>query len=167
MEIQERRLAGLFFNFPGILPGFFAVTVVVALLLGIQRPYMALSTISYAVLVCGMIFRKHSHWHALMMGSGVLLDLTIVVILQSTREAIETATGGALTPFQLTHVISSFFSVMSYFPLVILGLWIFVRDRRDPGRRAWAKWHRRVGVFALFFRTLGFVLMFSMLWKIS
>jgi hypothetical protein len=124
--------------------------------------YPALASLSYGTLLCGFQFRaRNKRIHALLMGLGMGLDLLLVLTLELTRHAIGTVLGGSLTGPEKIHVGTSTLAVILYFPIFVLG-W-----RRlyypSPENTGLIRWHRNLGYAALFFRSLGFIFMFSML----
>lgn len=134
----------------------------VALAIGpFVTPYMVIATVSYGLLVMGYSYRKiDSKTHGILMGSGVIGDLGLVLILEFQRHAINTAMSFELNPLQQTHVICSSVAAALYLPLMALGLLMF---KRPELRSKLSKSHGKMGQVAFFFRTLGFLLMFSML----
>ena len=148
-----------------LLLGLFAASFVIT-------PYMVAATISYFCLCCGLLVRKNRILHARLMSMGMLIDVGIVLVLEVSRHAINTALAMTLSPLQQAHVGASTIAVILYIPVFILGR---RRFQELTGRRAVEvstaaarrKAHIRLGLTAFAFRTLGFVLMFSLLWKIK
>ncbi len=91
--------------------------------------------------------------------TGIFTDIALVLYLQVTREAVQTAVSFRLEPLQQLHILVSTIALALYFPLLILGFKLYFRPERKMLRAA----HARFAFAALFFRTLGFCLMFSML----
>lgn len=122
--------------------------------------YPGLASFSYALLLAGFALRQRGALrHAWLMGSGMALDLTLVLTLEFTRNAIGTALGGTLSAPQITHILASTLAVLIYFPVFALG---FVRLRRPTAANIPLRtWHRRLGYAALGLRTIGFAFMFS------
>ncbi len=124
-------------------------------------PYPWLAGLAFTLLLTGFFVRKYDRrLHACLMGSGMLLDLCLVLILEFTKDAIATALGNELTSWQYAHVLTSATAVLFYFPVFILGCIRLTNPQSAPGLRTW---HIRLGYCALGFRTLGFLFMFSML----
>lgn len=125
-------------------------------------PYMVVATISYFCLLMGLAFKKRKKVHAALMGTGIFIDLAIVLILEVTRHAVNTALDFSLSPLQQLHIATSTIATVLYFPVVALGVFRFLgKGDSDRSRRL----HMKLGISAFVFRTLGFLLMFSLLWK--
>jgi hypothetical protein len=126
-----------------------------------MTPPMTVATVAYALIVAGFALRRsHRSAHAALMSAGMIIDLALVLTLQGQRDAIGTALAFTLTPLQQAHVAVSTVATVLYIPLAILGAQLYF-GRPGPDERT--HWHRRLGIAAFLFRTLGFVLMFSML----
>jgi hypothetical protein len=126
-------------------------------------PYMGAATLAYACLIGGMIARSRSRTaHRMLMGFGISLDLALVLLLEFRRDAIGTVLSLNMTTPQLAHVLFSLLAVLLYIPLVFLGRSLWARESKAVRR-----WHRRLGRLAFLFRSLGFVLMFSLLSRSS
>lgn len=126
-----------------------------------MRPYMIAATVSYILLVLGLVFRKKRKLHACLMGLGILTDLTIVMLLEINRDAVKTAVKFSLTTLQQLHVGTSACATALYFPVAVLGLLRLFGSGNSRVRHL----HLRSGVAAFIFRSLGFIFMFSLLWK--
>lgn len=123
--------------------------------------YMALASTSYAFLVVGLLVRRtHLKTHVVLMNLGILIDLGLVLVLEFQRDAIATAISNKLSTFQQCHVAASSIAALLYLPVLSLG-WIRYRNPKTKYR----DWHSKMGLAAFFFRTIGFLLMFSMLYK--
>lgn len=127
-------------------------------------PYMTVATIAYCALVWGLLLRKTRKAHTFCMNTGILLDLILVFILEFQRDAIGTAVSFELSFFEQLHIITSSISVLFYIPTLVLG---WARFSKKSLRKGLCKWHERLGLIAFFFRTLGFLLMFSLLDKVA
>ncbi|MBC7692177.1 MAG: hypothetical protein H7222_10435 [Methylotenera sp.] len=138
-------------------------------------PYMSLAAISYSLLVAGLIFRKDRKVHPILMSCGIAMDLTIVLALQIQRDAVQTAMKFSLSALQQLHIACSSVATALYIPVVVLGILLLRSAQPDPKspsrpelkmkRQVWRFWHLRLAVTAFIFRSLGFLLMFSMLEK--
>ena len=137
-------------------------SAVFALALGaFTTPYMGVASFAYALMVLGIAYRRRAretHRQLLFIAMGV--DLTLVLVLEVLRGATATAVGWKLGPWQMAHVVASTLAVACYLPMIYLGMKLW--EGETPGRRVL---HRRLGWLTFFFRTLGFVLMFSLLFK--
>ena len=138
-----------------------ALAVSLALLCRFVTPYMWIASLAYAFMVSGMLFRKSSRRiHVYLMSSAMALDLALVGTLEIKRNAVEKALEFSLGPWQQAHIMASLLALSLYGPVFALGLWRYLR----PGSPAPARlWHIRLGIAAFVLRSLGFLLMFSML----
>ncbi len=127
----------------------------------LSTPYMTAASISYFLLLNGALFCENRRIHAWLMSGGVLIDLSLVIFLEISRSAIGEAIHSPLNPYQRGHIFCSILAVLLYIPAMLLGLKT-IRAGKNKNQL-----HRRIGQTALFFRTLGFVLMFSLLAKIQ
>jgi len=126
----------------------------------LTTPYIGCATMSYAILVVGMSLRKKNvSAHANLMKIGMGIDVLLVLILEVTRSAIATTVSFKLGPFQQTHILFSALAVVGYVPLLFLGTKILNQTDRDGYKQL----HKRIGIMTFTFRTIGFILMFSML----
>ncbi|RZM23629.1 MAG: hypothetical protein EOO88_25535 [Pedobacter sp.] len=123
--------------------------------------YMGVATFAYALMILGMAWRRRAReTHRQLMFTGMGIDLLLVLILELQRSATATAFGFKLGPWQMAHVGASTLAVALYLPMIYVGMKLW--ENETAGRR---KLHRRLGYLTFFFRSLGFVLMFSLLWK--
>ncbi len=126
-------------------------------------PYMVAATIAYSAMVAGVLNRKNKWAHSRLMGSAMLIDLAIVLSLEFQRSAIKTALGFSLSPLQQFHIGASTVAVALYFPIAYFGL----KNYLGKGDQQTRTRHALLGKWAFVFRTIGFLLMFSLLWKKS
>lgn len=125
----------------------------------LATPYMALATFSYCLMVAGVACRRGArHAHRAFMLSAVVIDLALVLALEWQRGATATAFAFTLSPWQTAHVAASTMAVILYVPLLWAGLRLWRMEH--PSRR---RLHRNLGITAFLLRTLGFLLMFSLL----
>ncbi|RZA08050.1 MAG: hypothetical protein EOP11_05995 [Proteobacteria bacterium] len=123
--------------------------------------YMGVATFAYALMILGMVWRRRAReTHRQLMFSGMGIDLSLVLLLELQRSATATAFGFKLGPWQMAHVGASTLAVALYLPMIYVGMKLM--EKETAGTR---KLHRRLGYTTFFFRSLGFVLMFSLLWK--
>ena len=123
--------------------------------------YMWLASLAYACILMGFVVRQtNRRLHVSLMSVGITMDLLLVLILEFQRHAVATALEFSLNPIQQTHVVVSSFATLLYFPIVVLG---FISYQNASPSLKIRKWHMRFGIAAFIFRTLGFLLMFSML----
>lgn len=140
-----------------------AASILVLLTIGprITVP-MQVATLTYFALLAGYTLRRDSiKAHALLMTAGIMTDLGLVLVLAVQRHAISTAISLTLTPLQQAHVLCSTVATLLYLPALVFGA--AAARRRGPRGSGGGRLHARVAGAALFFRTLGFLSMFSML----
>ena len=124
-------------------------------------PPMMIATFNFCLLLLGFSFRHRSKSvHASLMTLGILSDISLVLLLQIQRNAVQTAVAFRLSPLNQAHVICSTLATLLYFPVLFYG-WKLYQNTSARGNTRLI--HKRLGLAALFFRTLGFLLMFSML----
>src|ERR1700730_15779341 len=101
-------------------------------------PYPWLASLAFALLLAGFFLRKYDRrLHAGLMASGMAIDLTLVLIVQFTKDAIATAFGNELTLWQYAHVITSTIAVLFYIPVFTLG-WIRLTNPHSAANlRSW------------------------------
>lgn len=99
--------------------------------------------------------------HAALMICAVITDLTLVLLLQIERNAIQTALSFSLDFLQQMHIAVSTGATLLYLPIVTLGVLKFTKFKSVNIRR----YHKYLGLWAFTLRTLGYFLMFSMLTK--
>jgi hypothetical protein len=149
-----------FRTFPLLLALLAALGLAIAAL---TTPYMGAASFAYFLMVAGLAFRlRHRLLHRRLMFSAMGIDLSLVLLLELQRSAIGTVIALEMGSWQFAHVLFSTLALLLYGPMIYLGkaLW----SRETPGLRTW---HKRVGIAAFTFRTLGFVLMFSLLERAS
>lgn len=142
------------------------VCVIIALLLSVavgyySTPYMGVATFAYGLLNIGLIHIRQPRVHVPYMNGGIILDLSLVLVLEFQRNAIDTALSFTLSPLQQAHIALSSVATLLYIPILFLGWKLHFRKLSAEGRL----WHRRLGLAGYIFRTLGFLLMFSLLFK--
>jgi hypothetical protein len=122
-------------------------------------PYMTLAAIAYLCLVGGLLFRRDRRRHIPLVLLGILIDLAVVLTLQVQRHAVQTAMAMELGPIQQCHIVASSLALVFYVPTTVLG----ARLALGNSSRSLRKWHKRAALTAFTLRSLGFLLMFSML----
>ena len=125
----------------------------------LATPAMGVATLAWLMLTGGVLLEMPRRAHRFWMLAGIGLDLLLVLVLQVQRGAVQTAASFSLGPVQQLHIAFSLGAVLLYGPVVWLG-W-----KRYQGEQARAMNHRKAGWVTYIFRTIGFVLMFSMLWR--
>lgn len=125
-------------------------------------PHMIIASLSYFIMLVAMSVRSNSlKLHAALMICAVITDLTLVLLLQIERSAIQTALNFNLNFFQQMHIAVSAGATLLYLPIVTLGILKFTKFKSTNIRR----YHKHLGIWAFTLRTLGYFLMFSMLTK--
>ena len=122
--------------------------------------YMWIATFAWACLVLGYLRRKDTKTHVPLVVVGILTDVLLVIYLQITRSAVQTALEFSLGPLQQIHIAFSSIALILYVPTLVLGVKLY---RKIAGDCTKSK-HKKLAIAALIFRTLGFLFMFSM-WK--
>jgi hypothetical protein len=128
-----------------------------------STPYMGVATFAYGLLNIGLIHIRKPQIHVPYMNAGILLDLSLVLLLEFQRDAINTALSFSLSPLQQAHIGASSMATILYVPILLLGWRLHFGKLGAEGRL----WHRRLGIAGYIFRSLGFLLMFSLLFKNS
>jgi len=91
------------------------------------------------------------------------MDLSLVLVLEFQRHAINTATSFSLGLFEQLHILFSTIATLLYFPLLFLGFKLLRQPAASQNTRFW---HITLGFTAFVCRSLGFILMFSLLRRI-
>lgn len=121
---------------------------------------MYIASFAWVCLVLGYSRRHDLKQHIPLVAAGIILDILLVLYLQFTRSAIQTALGFSLGPLQQIHIGFSTIALLLYFPTMYLGY----KLKTDLGNGELRGTHKKVAISSLIFRTLGFLFMFSM-WK--
>ena len=133
---------------------------------------MLIATVAWMLLTTGLVVRKNKSQHVALMLLGILLDIGLVVYLQLTREAVQTAVEFSLPLLEQIHIACSTVALLLYFPILYLGVKLqqqvgakepILLNRLGFASYAWRTTHIRLGLAAYIFRTLGFLFMFSMI----
>ncbi len=119
---------------------------------------MWIASCAWLLLVVGYGLRRNRNLHVRFVVSGIVLDILLVLYLQVTRSAIQSALAFSLKLLQQVHIGFSTIALLLYFPVLYLGFRLW----RGGGRPGLRDLHRKLACAALFFRTLGFIFMFSM-----
>ena len=119
--------------------------------------YMKVAAISYFSLVAGLSNRRTARPHAFFMGTGIAIDLCVVLGLEIQRAAVKTAVDFEISALQATHIVASLFAVIFYLPTVFFGI-KRLRGIATPSQKTL---HLRLGIIAFVFRTVGFFFMFA------
>lgn len=130
-----------------------------ALLSCFVTPYMLIASLAYLCLFSGMVLRHDKAFHSRLMMIGMATDIGLVLVLEFQRSAIKTAIGFSLTLSQQLHIAFSLMAILYYIPVFYLGM----KRMNGVATVKQQRLHVKLGVMALAFRTLGFILMFSFL----
>lgn len=120
---------------------------------------MYIASIAWILLLVGYIKRRQRGIHVFCMRCGIGMDIALVLFLQVTRNAIQTAVALDSSIYEQIHILCSTLALFLYFPVLYFG-WLLLQGKASALTRIW---HIRIGVTALALRTLGFLFMFSML----
>jgi hypothetical protein len=120
-----------------------------------------LATFAFALLVAGFTQRNgFPPLHACLMAIGMAIDVSLVLTLEITKNAVGTALGPDMSLYQRIHIGASTGAVVLYFPVFVLGLIRLFKPSSSPRLR---NAHRNLGYAALGLRTVGFAFMWTML----
>jgi hypothetical protein len=137
------------------------IILLLSLLATFATPAMLIASLAYFVLVTGFrVRRKNRKLHAILMTSAIAIDLSLVLILQINRDAVGTALSFSLSPLQQLHILASSIATLLYFPMLGLGFYQLKNPSKSPRVKII---HRNLGLATFVARSLGFLLMFSML----
>ena len=119
---------------------------------------MYMAAVAWLCLVIGFLNWKRRRTHLIFVVCGIVIDLGLVLYLQVTRSAIQTALSFSLDPLQQIHIGLSTLALMMYFPTLYFAL------RRLRGNEASGTFvmYKRFVIPAFILRCLGFLFMFSM-----
>jgi len=93
------------------------------------------------------------------MQMGATLDYTLLVLIELNKSAIDTILNKSLSLFQSGHIFFSSLTLALYLVVVPLGWKVYF----NPTHSKLIHWHHRLGWLTFFLRSLGFILMFSMM----
>ncbi|OVE80464.1 hypothetical protein BVY02_00040 [bacterium J17] len=127
--------------------------------------YMFIATLACVLLIVGYLFRFKRRLHIALMSSGIFLDVLLVLYLQLTRDAVQTALQFELDYLAQLHIGFSTFALLLYLPISILGVKL-LRGGYEPTTQAVKKlrhWHIRFAMPALISRVIGWFLMLSLI----
>jgi hypothetical protein len=144
---------------------FFLVMLIVILATSVvETAYMRVASLAYLTMVAGFVLRRaYPKVHIRLMSAAMCLDLLVVLVLEIQRDAVHTALSFTLNPLQQAHIAASSTATILYIPVILLGVRKFSPKLEIVASAR--KWHKYLGIAAFVFRSLGFVLMFSMLMR--
>lgn len=102
------------------------------------------------LLAAGLIRRRDTRTHALLMGAAIAVDLGLLLYIEGTRHAVNTVSS-SVSPFILIHAGLSLVVVGAYASQIVTG-W-----RRLSGRPFSRNAHVAVGLLLLGLRVVNFV----------
>lgn len=121
---------------------------------------MMIATVAWLLFSAAYVLRTRRMIHIALANSAILLDVALVLQLQVSRGAVQTAASFSLAVLPQIHILMSLIALLLYFPVLWLG-WKMVL--RGPCART-KLIHIKLAMAAYLFRTLGFAFMFSM-WR--
>jgi hypothetical protein len=120
---------------------------------------MGIASLSYFLMVSGLIYRQERMVHVRLMTAAIAIDVLLVLTLEITKSAVETAASLKLIWPQQMHIGFSLLAVLFYIPVVYLGRKRFLGKATTTQKNR----HLKMGITAFVFRTIGYIFMFSML----
>jgi len=119
---------------------------------------MYVATIAWLCLLIGFLAWKHRRTHLIFVLAGISIDIGLVLYLQVTRSAIQTALSFGLDPLQQVHIGVSTLALVLYFPALYYAIRLLRNQKGDEVFTA----YKRVIIPAFVLRCFGFLFMFSM-----
>jgi hypothetical protein len=123
-----------------------------------MTPNMYMATVAWLCLLIGFLNWKRRRTHLIFVVCGIVIDVGLVLYLQVTRSAIQTALSFSLQPLQQIHIGVSTLALVMYFPTLYFAL----RLLRDDEAGGTFVRYKRFAIPAFILRCLGFLFMFSM-----
>lgn len=125
---------------------------------------MTIATCAFFMQWVGVLSRKRIKLHVLIMNLSIALDLSLVLGLEIKRNAVETVIQHKLHGLQIYHVLFSSVATFLYVPMLILGWSLYKNtDWITRKRSVWVSCHRNLGILTIGFRTLGWLMMWSLI----
>lgn len=112
---------------------------------------IAVSTFVIILLAAGYRFRYHRKWHIMLMLSAFIIDLSLVLVIETNRNVLEKLTTKDVLFLTYFHAGVSTAVLILYVLLITLGI-IFIRK---PDKQV-LKLHRRTGIFFLCCRLINY-----------
>lgn len=109
-----------------------------------------LSFVVCLIILAGLYYRRNRRLHARLMMSAFIIDMALVLYIELTRKAVETAIG-PMHPFVAFHVIVSVVVVVLYLVQIYLGFKMMRKPACSP------KLHGRIGMVFVVLRLANFV----------
>lgn len=123
--------------------------------------YMYIAACAWITMCGGYFLRRNRRLHPMLMRLAILIDFGLVLYLEATRGAVETALEFKLAVLKQIHIGFSTVALVLYFPVLYFGFHLL----KGPVTAQLRNRHIKFALAAFFFRTLGFIFMFSM-WKV-
>lgn len=116
---------------------------------------MLIASVAWGFLSLGVLLCRKRTAHVVCMLFGVALDVSLVLYLQVTRNAMQTALEFRLSTLEQLHILCSSVALFLYAP-TLLCAYLFYYQKKNLFTV-----HKGFGYAAYGFRTLGFLFMFS------
>lgn len=120
---------------------------------------MVVATVAWLLLSAAYVLRSRKLIHIALANAGIALDITLVLYLQFTREALQTAASFELGLLPQFHIFASSAALVLYFPTLLLGWKLLLGLGGEQTRER----HIRFAMLAYLLRTLGFAFMFTLI----
>ncbi len=108
------------------------------------------STFVLLLVLAGVSVRHRPKWHITIMSSAFAIDLSLVLYLEFTRNAVEQV-ATHVRPMVYVHAAISLGVLITYVVMILLG------RRVLKGRRASRATHRNMGITFVVLRSLNYV----------
>ena len=127
---------------------------------------IGLATLAFGLLLSGIsaLPSKNFMLHSRFMRAGIFLDISLVLFLQLTRNAVKTAVVEPLTFFQMIHIGSSLTTVLLYVGVLIFGYRLLKHQKNPLELEQYLvtrKRHLLLGKLCIALRTIGYMSMYS------
>ena len=119
--------------------------------------YKSVATLAFLLIVAGWTQRRTRKTHVPLVMVGIAIDLSLVLILEFSRDVIGMTMEKDWTWMQWTHIGASVLAVLLYLPVVWLGI-SMLRGAAGPSARTA---HGRLATTALLLRSVGFAFMWT------
>lgn len=125
-----------------------------------MSPTVRIATVAWLILVAGMLAWRRPRAHVSLLIAGMTIDIALVLYLQVTRSAIQTALSFESPALRQAHIAVSALALVLYFPALWTG-YRALRDGSDGGAADGGTLtrFRRFAVPAFVLRTVGLVFM--------
>ncbi len=120
--------------------------------------YELIATLAFVLIFVGAGLCRRRWVHVPLVSLGIVIDLTMVVILEFQRDVIGQVIGETFHWMSLVHIGSSSLAVLAYLPTI----WFGVAILRGGATKATWKRHKSVAIVALVLRTIGFAFMWTL-----